>query len=306
MIGNVPFADLKLDYHGQKLSLHDYFFAKSVDALKPGGVLALVTTHFTLDKQNAAIREYLAAKADFVGAIRLPSDAFKREGTAVVTDILFLRKRAPGRAARTTPIPHGWASRRWTIEGMEIPINRYFLNHPEMVLGDLDPQGHALWTRATASSATAIWPGSSKTRSSRLPEFAPLQASPVLEAPAPAFTPPPPERHITEGSFFVDDDRTICQCVEGQAVPVVYGGTTLRAGGTHDRQAPCRPDRPARPRPPRPAIAERGLARDATAMTPAGNSTGPMTASSASTARSTRPRSAKPPTAASSAACPTS
>ena len=59
VIGNVPFADLKLDYHGQKLSLHDYFFAKSIDALKPGGVLALVTSHFTLDKQNAAIREYL-------------------------------------------------------------------------------------------------------------------------------------------------------------------------------------------------------------------------------------------------------
>ena len=100
MIGNVPFADLKLDYHGQKLSLHDYFFAKSIDALKPGGVLALVTTHFTLDKQNAAIREYLGSKADFVGAIRLPSDAFKREGTAVVTDIVFLRKRAPGEPAR--------------------------------------------------------------------------------------------------------------------------------------------------------------------------------------------------------------
>src|SRR4029077_3387328 len=67
-IGNVPFADLKLDYHGQKLSLHDFFFAKSIDALKPGGILAMVTSHFTLDKQNAAIREYLASKADFVGA----------------------------------------------------------------------------------------------------------------------------------------------------------------------------------------------------------------------------------------------
>src|SRR5207302_8407424 len=67
VIGNVPFADVKLDYRGQKLSLHDFFFAKSIDALKPGGVLALVTTHFTLDKQNAAIREYLAGKADFVG-----------------------------------------------------------------------------------------------------------------------------------------------------------------------------------------------------------------------------------------------
>ncbi len=100
VIGNVPFADLKLDYLGQKLALHDYFFAKSIDALKPGGVLALVTSHYTLDKQNASIREYLGSKADFIGAIRLPSDAFKREGTAVVTDILILRKRAPGEPAR--------------------------------------------------------------------------------------------------------------------------------------------------------------------------------------------------------------
>ena len=100
VIGNVPFADLKLDYRGQRLSLHDYFFAKSIDALKPGGAMALVTTHYTLDKQNAAIRDYLASKADFVGAIRLPSDAFKREGTAVVTDIVFLRKRAAGEPAK--------------------------------------------------------------------------------------------------------------------------------------------------------------------------------------------------------------
>lgn len=71
VIGNVPFADLKLDHKGQKFALHDYFFAKSVDSLKPGGVLALVTSHYTLDKQNAAIREYLADKADFLGAIRL-------------------------------------------------------------------------------------------------------------------------------------------------------------------------------------------------------------------------------------------
>jgi hypothetical protein len=77
VIGNVPFADLKLDHKGQKFSLHDYFFAKSVDALKPGGVMALVTSHYTLDKQNGAIREYLASKADFIGAIRLPSDALE-------------------------------------------------------------------------------------------------------------------------------------------------------------------------------------------------------------------------------------
>src|SRR5439155_27163610 len=113
VIGNVPFADLKLDHRGQKFSLHDYFFAKSVDSLKPGGILALVTSHFTLDKVNASIREYLAERADFLGAIRLPSDAFKREGTNVVTDIVFLRKRGAGEPAahadpawlETQPVP---------------------------------------------------------------------------------------------------------------------------------------------------------------------------------------------------------
>lgn len=133
-IGNVPFADLKLEYRGLKLSLHDFFFAKSVDALKPAGVLALVTSHFTLDKQNAAVREYLGSSADFVGAIRLPSDAFKREGTAVVTDIVFLRKRAPGEAPHHGD-PDWLRVEAIDIEGAPIPINRYFLNHPEMVLG---------------------------------------------------------------------------------------------------------------------------------------------------------------------------
>src|SRR5262249_4728158 len=99
VVGNVPFSDLKLEYCGQRLALHDYFLVKSIDALRPGGVLGIVTSHFTLDKQNAATREYLALRADFVGAIRLPSDAFRREGTAVVTDILFLRKRASGEVA---------------------------------------------------------------------------------------------------------------------------------------------------------------------------------------------------------------
>jgi adenine-specific DNA methylase len=95
VIGNVPFADIRLDYGGQKLTLHDFFLAKSLDALKPGGVLALVTSHYTLDKQNAALHEHLPAQVDFLGAIRLPSDACKREGTKVVTDILFLQRRTP-------------------------------------------------------------------------------------------------------------------------------------------------------------------------------------------------------------------
>jgi len=235
-IGNVPFADVKLEHRGQKFSLHDYFFAKSVDSLKPGGVLALVTSHFTLDKANAAIREYLAERADFVGAIRLPSDAFKREGTAVVTDIVFLRKRAPGEAAchadaawlETAPLD---------IDGAEVSINRYFLNHPEMVLGS--------WSRKD----TLYGEGFSVTGNGelaqqlgeairRLPEYAPLQPSPVSEEHASrgrlesGFAPPPPLPHIGEGSFFIADDRTIQQTVDGQAVPVVYGGTALTAYGT--------------------------------------------------------------------------
>src|SRR5262249_11138458 len=134
VIGNVPFADLKLDYHGQKLALHDYFFAKAVDALKPGGVLALVTSHFSLDKQNGILREHLAERADFLGAIRLPSDAFQREGTRVVTDILFLRRRAPGAPAQHAD-PEWLSVRPIDIEGTQVPINGYFLHHADMVLG---------------------------------------------------------------------------------------------------------------------------------------------------------------------------
>jgi N12 class adenine-specific DNA methylase len=232
VIGNVPFADLKLDYRGQKYSLHDYFFAKSVDALKPGGVLALVTSHYTLDKQNAAIREYLASKADFVGAIRLPSDAFKREGTAVVTDIVFLRKRDRGEPARHVD-PDWLGIAPLEIDGAKVPVNRYFLNHPEMVLGN--------WSRKDTLygdegfSVTSNGDLSEKLREavSRLPQFECIQATTdQKEQKASAFIPPPPERHIGEGSFFIGDDRTIYQSEGGQGIPVVYGGTTLKADGT--------------------------------------------------------------------------
>ncbi len=230
-IGNVPFADLKLDYRGQKLSLHDFFFAKSVDALKPGGVLALVTSHYTLDKQNAAIREYLGSKADFVGAIRLPSDAFKREGTAVVTDILFLRKRAPGEPARhADPLWLGIAP--LSIDGAEVSINRYFLDHPEMVLGNWSRKDTLYGGEGYSVTGNGDLPQQLKQAIHRLPEFAKANTTQVEPKPAQPFTPPPPERHITEGSFFAGDDRVIYQSQGGQGIPVVYGGVTLRADGT--------------------------------------------------------------------------
>jgi len=233
VIGNPPFADVKLDYHGQKLALHDFFIAKSVDALKPGGVLALVTSHFTLDKQNGAAREDLAERADFLGAIRLPSDAFQREGTKVVTDILFLKKRAPGEPANHAD-PAWLETSPLAIDGADIPINRYFLNHPEMVLGAWSRQDR-LYSAGYSVESTGELANQLRQAIRRLPDsVAAPAASPVeKEPPVPAFTPPPPpERHVTEGSFFIGEDKVIRQVEDGQGLPVTYCGVLLRADGT--------------------------------------------------------------------------
>ena len=231
VVGNVPFADVKIDHKGQKYSLHDYFFAKSIDALKPGGVLALVTSHFTLDKQNAAIREYLASQSDFVGAIRLPSDAFKREGTAVVTDIVFLRKRDRGEPARH--VDNDWLRvAPLAIDGAEVPVNRYFLNHPEMVLGEWSRKDTLYGGEGFSVLSNGDLNQQLKQAVARLPRFEPIQTTPAKDEPTPTFTPPPQERHLDEGSFFVADNKVIHQIQGGSGVPVVYGGTTLRADGT--------------------------------------------------------------------------
>jgi N12 class adenine-specific DNA methylase len=235
VIGNVPFADVRMDYRGRKLSLHDFFIVRSLDALRPGGILAVVTSTFTLDKQNAAAREAMAERADLLGAIRLPSDAFKREGTAVTTDILFLRKRAPGEPARHAD-PEWLETSVLGIAGADLPVNRYFCNHHEMVLGD--------WSRKDTlygRSGFSVLPNGDLAAQldaaiRRLPA-GPQVVQSDAERPnpppaAPAFVPPPPERHIADGSFFVADDRVIHQVEGGRGVPVVYGGTTLRADGT--------------------------------------------------------------------------
>jgi N12 class adenine-specific DNA methylase len=232
VIGNVPFADLKLDYHGQKLSLHDFFFAKSVDALRPGGVLALVTSHFTMDKMNSTIRENLASKADFVGAIRLPSDAFKREGTAVVTDIVFLRKRVADEPANHID-PEWLGTEPLAIEDHEVSINKYFLRHPEMVLGNWSCKDTLYGGTdhysllSNGDLATQL-----KEAVAKLPQFSPIEVTPAHEASVASFTPPPAEKHIGEGSLFVSDDGIICQVEGGESQPVTYGGTLLKSTGT--------------------------------------------------------------------------
>jgi N12 class adenine-specific DNA methylase len=229
VVGNVPFADVKMEHKGTKYSLHDYFFAKSLDALKPGGVLALVTSHYTMDKQNASIREYLAKTADFMGAIRLPSDAFKREGTSVVTDIVFMKKRMPG--AEPAHVDPEWLRiAPKELDGIVVPVNRYFLNHPEMVLGDwsrkdtLYGEGFSIEGRGDLAPALSA-------AIANLPRFE-ISAIASEQTTAPRFVPPPVERHINEGSFFIGSDRAIYQMDGGQGVPVIYGGVTLRADGT--------------------------------------------------------------------------
>ncbi len=231
VIGNVPFANVTLDHRGQKLSLHDYFFAKSLDALKPGGVMALVTSHFTLDKQNAAIREYLAEQTDFVGAIRLPSDAFHREGTAVVTDIVFLRKRAPDEPERHVD-PDWLGIGSLTIEGVEVSVNRYFLHHPEMVLGTWSRKDTLYGGEGFSIAANGDLEAQLREALQHLPQFEPVATVLAASPTASVFVPPPPDRHIDEGSFFVGTDRVIYQSQGGEGIPVVYGGTALKANGT--------------------------------------------------------------------------
>ena len=232
VIGNPPFADVKLEYKGQRYSLHDYFFVKSLDAVKPGGILALVTTHYTLDKQNGHVREQLASRADFLGAIRLPSDAFAREGTKVVTDIVFLKRRGNEEPASHTD-PCWLEVLPLAFEGVEVPINRYFHEHPEMVLGTWSRKDRLYGGEQGFSVvANGVLEEQLRLAVSRLPEFAPREARGAAKVEAPSFTPPPLERHITEGSFLIGEDRAILQMVDGRFEPVTYGGTQLHTNGT--------------------------------------------------------------------------
>ena len=135
VLGNVPFADVKLAYRGDHLALHDYFLAKSLDALKPGGVMAVVTSHYTLDKQHPEIRERLASAGRLPGGDPAALRRLHARRAPPWSRIsLFLRKRVPGEAPRHAD-PAWLETAPLAIEGVEIPINRYFLHHPEMVLG---------------------------------------------------------------------------------------------------------------------------------------------------------------------------
>lgn len=134
-IGNVPFGNYRVNdtvYNKYSFLIHDYFFAKNIDKVRTGGILALITSKGTLDKADSKCRRYLAERADLIGAVRLPDNAFKSAGTDVTTDIVFLQKRED---IRTDNFPE-WIDIDEYAEG--ININKYFISHPEMILGDME------------------------------------------------------------------------------------------------------------------------------------------------------------------------
>lgn len=134
-VGNVPFGDFKVldkKYDKHKFLIHDYFFAKTLDKVRPGGVIAFITSKGTLDKENPSVRKYIAQRADLLGAIRLPNNTFKANaGTEVTSDIIFLQKRDS-----ITDIEPDWVYLGENDDG--IKMNQYFINNPEMILGNME------------------------------------------------------------------------------------------------------------------------------------------------------------------------
>ena len=139
-IGNVPFGQYQVNdkaYNKLGFNIHNYFFAKALDQVRPGGVVAFVTSRYTMDAKDSTVRRYLAQRAELLGAIRLPNNTFKANaGTEVVSDILFLQKRD-----RPLDIVPDWTQTGQTEDGFT--VNQYFLNHPEMVLGRQEPESTA-------------------------------------------------------------------------------------------------------------------------------------------------------------------
>lgn len=155
-ISNVPFGQFKVHdkrYDSLNLNIHDYFFAKSLDKVRPGGIIAFITTSGTLDKSNSKFRKYMAERAELLGAVRLPNTAFKSvAGTEVTSDIIFLQKRDKIQSVNSENC-------EWLDLGTDengIPMNSYFVNHPDMIIGEMK-QGieYSMYGDATATACVA-------------------------------------------------------------------------------------------------------------------------------------------------------
>lgn len=235
-IGNPPFGSERL-YDKErralnKFSIHNFFFAKSIDTLRPGGVLAMVVTNRFLDGNNEAARAYIAKKADLVGAIRLPNNAFlKNAGTEVTTDIIILRKREEGEAASSTA---------WTDvgeyrgkDGKSVPLNRYFIDNPDMMLGDFGAYGSmygpdepALVAREGEDVAKALAAATQK-----LPQD--IMTRPGAPIAAETVTVAEGVRDVQVGSMFVAPDGSVHirkpdSIGEAQSQPVEFASETAK------------------------------------------------------------------------------
>ena len=210
VVGNVPFGDYAVHDpavpRGMTRAIHDYFFAKSLSKLRPGGVMALITSRYTMDKENESVRKYLDEHADLLGAIRLPNTAFKENaGTEVTTDILFLQKREPG----AEPAGHAWLS----LETIDIGgddrtrVNEYFAARPEMMLGEMKLE-RSMYRAAEPTLAGELTPE--------------LLADSVQRLPAGVYVPrnrqrPPPAAAIEADAFngvkdgaYMEHDGALC------------------------------------------------------------------------------------------------
>ena len=222
-IGNVPFGSFALTdrlHNPGGHSIHNHFIIKALHLVRPGGLVAVVTSRYTMDARNPAARREIAALADLAGAVRLPSGAHQRAaGTAVVTDLLIFRRREPGREPDAT----GWEQTRMAeLDGVQVPVNEYFLDHPDAVLGELRAARGAY----NAEDLVVTAPGDTSAALARaLTRIAAGAASRGLawtaapeQAGSPAATPGPRSRQ-PDGYLQAHRDGTFTQVIDGHAVP---------------------------------------------------------------------------------------
>jgi N12 class adenine-specific DNA methylase/adenine-specific DNA methylase len=228
-IGNPPFSDrtVRSDraYRSMGLRLHDYFIARSIDLLKPGGLAAFVTSHGTMDKTDASAREHIAGSADLVAVIRLPSGSFRADaGTDVVVDILFFRKRKAGEAQGDRAWLDLKEVRAATADEGAICVNRWFVRHPDLVLG-----AHALTSGPFGESYTCL-PNADEVLAPALDRAIGSLSEALYDGEPEVLDlddeepdtnrPPPLDARIREGSYFVDSRHGLMQLVDGQPVAV--------------------------------------------------------------------------------------
>ena len=211
IVGNPPFAEIKIfdpEYAQPKLSTHNYFIVKSLDKLKPGGIAALITSHYTLDSASDAARTEMAKRADLVAAIRLPNNAFERNaGTSVTADILFFRKRDAGEVSRSVEDWTQTVAVDLEEDGRKVFINSYFAEHSEMVLGRNALTGGQYSSEEYTVEPTGTLDEQLAAAIERLPQN--LTARTAAREPERSrddslvYAP----SHIKEGAFFVEDGR---------------------------------------------------------------------------------------------------